>query len=182
MKLQWMVLQMYTYIYMWRYTICITLSYFAYKGCMIPITCCQNEEQKHTRWRRILRRKAGRYYSLELCVFLHVLSIYTYGIHMIFWRITHTSLRWYWGCFNPWSTSKCSTKNTHAQAPQKGTFDDFSSEKIGLVLWWIKISVILPELCFHTFGFYKYPSRLGTLHWFLPPIAVIVKALSGLFE
>ena len=167
----------YVEIYYMYYVILLCL-----QGLHDPYHLLPDEEQKHTRWRRILRRKAGRYYSLELCVFLHVLSIYTYGIHMIFWRITHTSLRWYWGCFNPWSTSKCSTKNTHAQAPQKGTFDDFSSEKIGLVLWWIKISVILPELCFHTFGFYKYPSRLGTLHWFLPPIAVIVKALSGLFE
>ena len=33
------------FMYIYIDTICITLYYFAYKGCMIPITCCQNEEK-----------------------------------------------------------------------------------------------------------------------------------------
>ena len=52
-----------------------TLNYFVYLR--------KNEGKKHTRRRRILRKKASRYYSLELCAVLHVFATYMWYTHHI---------------------------------------------------------------------------------------------------
>ena len=66
----------YIEIYYMYYVILLCL-----QGLYDPYHLLPEWGKKHTRWRRILRRKAGRYYSLSLCAFLHVLSIYIWYTH-----------------------------------------------------------------------------------------------------